>query len=300
MPSLSALRAFSAFADAETMVAAGASLNVSHAAISQQIRALEGVLDLPLLDRSGRSPQLTAEGRQLAEALRQGFGEIARVIEELTGKGSEIPLQVSATPGFAASWLMPRLGGFREQHPGVDLMIDPSPEIKPLRPGGVEAALRYGDGGWAGLDVHLLLPSPIVVVAAPELIGDRRPRCAEDLLQFHWLQEAGTNEASAWFAQRGVEGRSTKGSMSLPGNLLLEAARQGQGVAITSRVLVQQELEAGRLLLLFEEASSRGYYLVTRPGVQRPALRNFCRWIKAEAQNETRNETRKDIPNAAP
>lgn len=118
LPPLAALRAFAAWVDCGSMTAAGAALNVSHAAISQQIRALETHLGLALVDRSSTPPQPTAEGAQLAETARSGFGAMARCVAELTGADAARPLQVTTSPGFAASWLLPRLGQFRAAHSG--------------------------------------------------------------------------------------------------------------------------------------------------------------------------------------
>ncbi len=285
MPPLTALRAFSALAEAGTMVAAGDKLNVSHAAISQQLRGLEERLGLSLLDRSGRTPALTAEGQRLATALEDGFGAIARAIEELTGRDADRPLQVSATPSFASAWLMPRLASFRAAHPQIGLMIDPSAAVKQLVPGRLDVALRYGTGEWPGVDAELLVRSPIIVVAATELVSDTRVDGPADLRNFQWFQELGTNESTDWFARFGLEHDPARGITALPGNLMLEAARQGQGVAITAKVFVEADIAAGRLRLLFEDSQTKGYYLVTRPGVQRPAVRDFVQWLRREAKS---------------
>ncbi|WP_037371083.1 LysR family transcriptional regulator [Salipiger mucosus] len=283
LPPLSALRAFAAYAETASVARAGAALNVSHAAISQQIRNLESHLGITLLDRSGRQMQLTSEGQRLADALREGFGTMARTLDELTGRDADRPIMVSATPGFASSWLMPRLVHFRAANPEISLMIDPSAEVKPLAPGGIDLALRYGSGQWPGLESELLVSSPIAVVAAPSLVGERDIDSLSELRDYHWLQEMGTNEATEWFARFGVEHDRRRGISSLPGNLMIEAARQGHGVAITARVFVDEDIAAGRLRLIYEDTRKKGYWLVMRPGVMRPALRRFITWLRREA-----------------
>ena len=167
LPPLSALRAFAAYAETGAVQKAGDKLNVSHAAISQQIRNLENHLGLRLLDRSGRSASLTEEGRALASALETGFGEIARTVAQLTGSEQARPLHVSTTPSFAANWLMPRLADFRSRHPEIDIVIDPNPALCDPTPGGVDIAIRYGNGHWPGMEARLLIPSAMAVVAAP-------------------------------------------------------------------------------------------------------------------------------------
>ena len=109
LPPLTALRALAAYADTGSMAEAGARLNVSHAAISQQIRALEENLGVALLDRQARSGALTPEGRALAEAALTGFADMASLAAELSGRDEERPIQISTTPSFASYWLMPSL-----------------------------------------------------------------------------------------------------------------------------------------------------------------------------------------------
>lgn len=286
LPPLTALRAFAAFAEAGNMAAAGAALNVSHAAISQQIRALEDDLNVALVDRTGRRAELTEEGRALSDALVEGFGAIGRAVDALTGRDAARPLQVTATPTFAANWLMPRLAGFRAAYPDVGLMIDASAAVQPLGPGGIDLALRYGSGDWPGLEATLLVESAIVVVAAPALLGDARISAPDQLADFPWLQELGSNEASHWLLEHGVNRSAGFGMTELPGNLMLEGARLGQGVAITAEVSVTSDIAAGRLRVLFRDDQRDGYWIVTRPGVQRPALKALIRWLKAEASRE--------------
>ncbi|MDA7427368.1 LysR family transcriptional regulator [Primorskyibacter aestuariivivens] len=283
LPPLAALRAFAAYAETGSVQKAGAALNVSHAAISQQIRNLESHLGLTLLDRSGRAARLTHEGRQLAEALADGLGTIAARVAELTGADAARPLHVSTTPSFASNWLMPRLAGFRSLHPDIDIMIDPNPALTNPQPGGIDVAIRFGAGRWPGLEAELLLPTSIAVVAATDLIGTHPADCAEDLMRFPWLQELGTSESTAWLRNQGVTEARTAGLVHLPGSLTLEAARQGQGILVTAKEWVLGDIAAGRLRLLFEDPPGKGYHIVTAPGVPRPPLRDFLRWLRRQA-----------------
>ncbi|WP_417206521.1 LysR substrate-binding domain-containing protein [Antarctobacter sp.] len=284
LPPLSSLRAFSAYAQTRSVSSAGVALNVSHAAISQQMRALETHLGVALLDRAGRKLALTPEGETLARSLTEAFGDIAQTIEALTGADASRPLQISVTPTFAAAWLMPRLTAFREAHPDINLMIDPTAKVQTLEPGGIDMALRYGDGSWPGLLAEPLIRSPIVVVAAPDLVGDRPITSPSDLRDYHWLQELGTNEATDWFAQNGVDRDAGRGFTAMPGNMMLEAARAGQGIAIVAGVFVEPDIRAGRLRKLFEDNKEKGYHIVTRPGIPRPPLKAFLSWLRREAR----------------
>ncbi len=280
MPPLAALRAFAAFAERGTLVGAGGTLGVSHAAVSQQIRSLEDHLGQPLVDRTGRKLELTEAGAVLAQACSEGFGNIARTVEDITGVSDARAVHVSTTPTFAASWLMPRLPAFQAEHPGIKLLIDPSPKLAELSPGGIDLAIRYGVGPWGRYDCQMLLESPIVVVAAPSLIAGRPVATPNDLACLPWLEELGTTESTTWLHRHGVEQGAVGAYMQMPGNLVLDAARGGQGIAVTVRAFVASDIAEGRLVQLFEEPrAGAGYHLVTRAGVMRPGLRTFVRWL---------------------
>lgn len=281
-PALSQLRAFSAFAEASSLEKAGAKIGVTHAAISQQIRALESFLAVPLVDRGGRRLVLTPEGQVLAEALAAGFGQMAAALAQITGADQSAPLRITTTPTFAAGWLMPRLSDFRARHPTIDLAIDPVSENREI---GREAdiGLRYGNGHWPGLEARLVLRSSIVVVAAPSLVPDDAPTDLDHLAGLSWLQELGTSEVTAFMEAQGISRREGAAILSLPGNLMLDAARDGQGVAVIARAFVERDLQAGRLRLLMEDEEREGYFLVHRPGPLRAAQKAFAQWVMRQA-----------------
>ncbi len=298
LPSLGALRAFAALAETGSFASAGAALNVSHAAVSQRVRALEDQLGVQLLDREGRRAVLTPEGARLAAALDAAFGDIRRAVDELTGADATRPLQISATPAFAVSWLMPRLSEFRHEHPEVELMLNPTSQLVELAPGGIDVAIRYGDGDWRGLAVELLVPTTYVMVGAPSLIGDRRISHPRDVLDLPWLQELGTSEMSAWLRTRGVIAPKTENVTHLPGHLVLEGLRDGEGISLTTSAVVERELASGRLTVLFEDPRpDLGYFIVTRPGVMRPPLKAFVAWLRRHAR--PRAETSRNPPHAS-
>lgn len=284
LPPLASLRAFSAFAEKGGVVLAGDALNVSHAAISQQLRALEKHMGVALLVREGKSLALTAEGQQLARALQLGFGSIGAAVEDLMRSGEARPVHVSLTSSFAASWLMPRLPAFQVEHPEINLALDPSPHLVALTPGGVDVAIRYGAGGWPGVETEMLLETPFVIVAAPSLLGDKPSWTPEDLSQLPWLEELGTTEATTWLANRGVDHGPSAGRIALPGNLLLEGLRAGQGVTATVRHFVEGDIRVGRLVELYAEAEGSGYHVLTGKSPLRPAVKTFVRWLKRQAR----------------
>ncbi len=286
LPPLASLRAFSAFAERRNVVEAGAALNVSHAAISQQLKALENHLSVSLVDRAGKSLTLTADGEHLARALHLGFTTIEAAVRDLTRVSEDRPVHVSLTSSFAASWLMPRLPAFRATHPGIDLALDPTPELVELRPGGVDVAIRYGLGGWPGVQSEMLLKTPMVIVAAPDLLGGKTDWTPAELAKLPWLEEIGTTEATTWLEQHGAVPERGAGRIELPGNLLLDGLRAGQGVTVTVRHFVEHDIQAGRIVELYAEPYSGGYHVLTAKTALRPAVKVFVGWLMRMARVE--------------
>ncbi len=292
LPPLAQLRAFAALAEAGGISGADLLLNVSHAAISQQVRALEAHLGLKLVEKQGRGVALTAEGARLGRVVSDGFGAMAREVEALTGADADRPLHVTTTPMFASGWLMPRIADFHARHPETELMVNPSPGLSDPAPGGFDLAIRYGHGDWPGLEAELLVESDFLVMAARRLIGDRPIDSPRDLLGYPWMQELGTNEVADWLASQGGTEARVKSLTHLPGNLLLDGLRAGQGVAATSRTFVEADIARGDLRVLFTDADSgTGYFIVTPPGVLRPKARDFVRWLRRQARSGAREST---------
>lgn len=289
MPPLSMLRAFEAAARHGGFSAAGRELNVTHAAIAQQVRALEERLGLPLMCREGRAVAPTPDGERLAATLREAFDLMREGVGALVAGAADRPVQVTMTTGFAASWLAPRLGSFRAAHPEVELMLNPSIRMVDLARSEFDLAIRYGAGQWPGLEAEPLLVTPKVVVATPGLVGDAAIETPQDLLRFPWIQELGLEEWRVWLTQRGVAMADKRDILHLPGHLAIDALRRGQGIGLTARVLVEDDLRAGRLVALFEDepgAAPTGYWVVRRPGRLRPGARAFVEWVMGEAQAE--------------
>ncbi|MGH8245881.1 MAG: LysR family transcriptional regulator, partial [Gammaproteobacteria bacterium] len=283
MPSLNSLRAFAAVAETRSYSRAGVGLNVSHAAVSQQVKALEARLGVTLVIREGRGIKLTDDGNALARHLARGFAAIREGVEALTGADTARPVQVTMSPAFAVSWLMPRIMDFQHQHPSVMLMLNPTAEVIEPAPGGIDIAIRFGDGDWPGMEVTPFLLPDMVVVAPRELIGKREITDPAILVEMPWLQELGTNEVAEWMERRGVTpGRPLK-ITHMPGNLIMEAVRRGDGLTYTARCFVDKEIRSGRLVELSSENDTGGYYIVTRPGVLRPPVRVFVKWLKHQA-----------------
>lgn len=283
MPPLASLKAFEAAARNRSYSAAGREMNVSHAAVAQQVRALESYLGVRLAERAGRGIAVTAEGALLAESLSRGFGEIASAIRQLGTMAADRPIHVTMTPAFASSWFLPRMPSLNAAHPEITLNVNPTAALVDFASGDVDVAIRYGSGTWPGLESEPLMASDFVIVGTPELVEARWDGTLQGLGRLPWFQEYGTAEVAEWMAGQGLELPPQAQITSLPGHMVMSAVLSGQGIAVLARAFLEDDIAAGRLIALFteEETLGGGYFLVTRPGPKRPTLETFIAWIRA-------------------
>lgn len=281
MPPLSALRAFEATAQGKSFSAAARALNVTHAAVAQQVRSLEAHLGTALVVRDGRALGLTAEGAELAAALTDGFGLIQTGVEAAQAGGANRPLVVTLTPSFALQWLMPRMGDFWRRLPDLAVTLQPDHRIIDLRREGVDIAIRYGNGDWPGNSAERLVSARYVVVASPSLLGDRTALSVAQMQEMPWILEDGWPEQISWLAAIGLDPAKLNVTQMPTEELALSAARQGYGLYVENEALLSDDIGGGRLLqLAVSDDDALAYYIVTPAGPQRTAARQFIRWLK--------------------
>lgn len=281
-PSLASLRAFDAAASHSSFSGAARALNVTHAAIAQQVRALEEELGTELMFREGRGLALTPEGARLAQAVGEGFKAIETALSELRSAAPGAPIRVSLTPAFAAQWLMPRLGRFWADHPDIAISLHPDKRLVDLRREGIDLGIRYGSGKWPGVEAEFLTTSNYVIVAAPGLLQGRTGLTVEEMSAMDWVIEPDWPEGLAWLRGHGLKPDAMNITYIPTEELALSAARQGYGLHVEAEALVEADLQAGTLVRLGTiRDDSLGYYMVTRPGPRRPELSVFMKWLRA-------------------
>lgn len=281
MPPLSALRAFEATAKTKSFSAAARGLNVTHAAVAQQVRSLEAHLGTALVVRDGRALGLTAEGVSLAAALTDGFRLIQGGVEAARAGGASRPLVVTLTPSFAQQWLMPRMGDFWRRLPDLALTLQPDQRILDLRREGVDIAIRYGDGNWPGNTAERLVAARYVVVAAPSLLAGRTALSVAQMQDMPWILETDWPEQTSWLAAIGLDPSKLNVTRMPTEELALSAARQGYGLYVENEALMAEDIRSGRLFqLAVSNDDTLAYYIVTPAGPQRAAARQFIRWLK--------------------
>ena len=287
IPSLNSLKAFSALAETNSYSKAAVQLNVTHAAVRQQVKALEEYVGQSLAFRQGRGVRLTSEGVALARNLEDAFRAIERGIEKLTGAEVSRSVQVTTSPAFAVEWLMPRIAEFQLRHPDITLMLNPTADVIDLKPGGIDVAVRYRHRDRLDKNVASILVSDMVVLGAVSLLEGRQYEEPSTLVDLPWLQELNTNEVAEWFNRRGVSLSRPLIISQMPGNLIMQAVRRGDGISYTARGFFQHDIESGRMRVLHSEPASGIYYIETNPGASRPAVTKFLSWLKSKEEMAT-------------
>jgi len=260
LPSLTSLRAFEAAARLGSFKKAAEELSVTATAISHRIRALEAHLEALLFVRKVRAVALTSEGLTLYEAVRSGFDIIASGVERVRKPG-RASVTLSATPAFAAKWLVPRLAAFQAEYPHIDIRVHASNEPVNLDGGAADLAIRYGPDRLAGTNgAVLLLEDSFAPVVSPAMLATLGPDIGRwPLIHFDWFRPPPIDLSwRAWAHAAGMtEPRELGGIRYSEESHAIQAAIAGQGVALLSLVLVDEELNLG-LLKPVGEAVLRG------------------------------------------
>jgi len=287
-PPLETFRFFEAAARHLNFTHAAAEMNVTHGAVSQRIKRLEEHLGMSLFRRSGRRMLLTAEGRLLLERVRNAMGEIAQGVEAIrSGRGDRI-LTVSVVPGFATYWLLPRLAGFIERHPDIEVNLRVSFSLANFESDGVDMAVRFGSGKWPGLKSIKLYDEELVTVCSPAFRGGRLPRTPDELLKTPLLHDE-RQPWSLWFDAVGLDYRGAgRGQRFEEHSLLLAAAIGGLGVALARASFVKGDLESGRLVELFPQrvrAKTSCYIVYPRGSESLEKVQAFQEWLLGQVRS---------------
>ncbi|CAN7556400.1 LysR family transcriptional regulator [Trinickia sp. LjRoot230] len=280
---LNALRAFESAARHLSFTRAARELNVTQAAVSQQVRVLEERLGTALFKRLPRGLGMTDEGLALMPVLSDAFGRIDAVLRQFEGGHFHEVLTVGVVGTFAVGWLMPRLNRFRAAHPFVELRLLTHNNLVDVAAEGFDCAIRFGDGTWPGMQAAALVAAPLGVLCAPEVAA--RLRTPRDLGNETLLRSYRVDEWTRWFTAAGIEARAIRGPVFDSSRLMVEAAMQGAGVALAPVCMFERELHAGRLARAFDIEVDTGSYWLTWLKSKRmtPAMQAFKSWIVDQA-----------------
>jgi len=313
LPGLAAFRTFEAAARHRSFSRAADELNVTPAAVSFQVRDLETQLNLRLFDRSGRGVSLTEAGEILRDSTASALDDLERAIERARNLKGQTRINVTATPSFAMKWLVPRLNRFMVRFPEVDVRVDMSRVLVEFAQGDMDLAIRFGTGKHPGLRCDRLLRESLVPVCSPHFLKTMGPfRQPRDFLRVPLIQSDFRAYGEVWptwqmwFELAGLPQTDPKPALRFNQSVLsIQAALDGQGVALADTSLVEFDLASGRLVKPFDlpipSPAKFAYWIVMpfrRP--ERPIVETFRSWLLEEAADLSRpskpgNRTSREI-----
>lgn len=295
---LNALRAFEAAARHLSFAKAADELSVTPAAVSHQVRKLEDYLGIQLFRRLPRGLLLNDEGQIFAADLADVFVSLNKVVERTMSAPAQSELTISVAPMFAIKWLVPRLQGFADTYPDIDVRMSSSIDVVDFQRSGFDAAIRLGRGQYPGLVAERLFDETLTPMCSPRLLeglvspDDLRDRVLlhDDSMAFHpdaptwetWLEAAGAGQIDPSRGPRFSQPEHT-----------LQAAIDGIGVVLGWRNLAAADLAAGRLVEPFQLSLSLdfSFYLVY-PEIyaDRRKIMKFRSWLLSEVADDRRSQ----------
>jgi DNA-binding transcriptional LysR family regulator len=290
LPRMSRLRMFESAARHRSFTKAGAELGVTQAAVSQQVRALEAELGVGLFERQHRGLTLTQEGHRLLRSIATAFDQIADTVEQIREPNQSSSVSVGVTFSVGTFWMLPRLADFQNSFPDIDINLIATDEGFDRIADEAEVGLAYGDGVWPGYEATLVRTSSVFPVCSPRYQQEHPEIDSPDALlqamllstedgrygRFNWPQ---------WFSELGLDASRMKPSTRFSSySLVVQAACDGQGVALGWSLLADDMLADGRLVrpMATTVTAPKSFYLLRRPSRSGPATQLFIEWISAQ------------------
>lgn len=291
LPPLLLLRAFEAAARTSSFTAAAKELNITQAAVSYQVRALEDHLGFALFERKPRGVKLTAMGVAYLAPVRKAFDDLAISTVGLFGSRARVHIQVQAPVSFAALWLAPRLPGFIAAYPNIEVRLSSTVWETAVPDEATDLEIRYGDGRFQGYVAMPLLNQDLVIACSRTLL--ERATAQVDLAalvqnrmiqimghEAHWLRVMSALRIGDIDAIAGPTVDTTIAA--------LEMAASGAGHVLTHPLFMPAYLQTGRLVLPSDQtfADPQSFYIVVpdRPQRTRREVHVFQEWLKREAE----------------
>lgn len=286
IPPLSCLRSFEAVSRLGSVTLAASELHVTHSAISQQLKVLEDLLGITLFVREGRGLRVTEDGRLYSLQVRESLRNIADATRQVQAQPKASELVVAVMPSFGFSWLLPRIPRFQARYPHITVRLQASLAVSNLNQETVDVGVRMGRGDWEGAHKRLMFHDELIVVASPRFNGGQLPRTPVEIIASPIIFTM--DSWQPWCEAAGLGAQVTrKGLCSNDSNLVLEAVRLCQGVAMVRRSLVHDAIVRGELVQLSEHAAPYPYpYWLLLPDRERAEVnrQQFAEWLCEEVE----------------
>lgn len=293
LPSLHALAAFEAVARHQSFARAAEELCVTQSAVSHRIRALEEQFGARFVLRGKHPVMLTPQGTHFLGAVIDALSTLESACARLADTRRIVKLSVG--PAFARNWLVKRLGAFFRLHDEIDLEVNAvklaqTSKLACLKTGEADVAIRYGaESDWPGFQCVELMRSEVFPVCSPEYASQMSDATHTTSLLDATLLRSPRQPWERWFRAAGMScDEPRQGPLYSDAALMLDAAAQGQGVALARSALVEHDLATGRLVRLFDVGvpAEFAYYAICRPEVARRAeVASFMDWLTMHARS---------------
>lgn len=284
LPPLNSLKCFEVAGRLLSFTRAAKELNVTQAAVSHQIKVLEEDLGVSLFVRHPRRLALTEQGKALLPEVMEAFDKVSSAVSALSKEQTSNMISVRLAPSFAAKWLSPRLKYFWHQYPEIDLCLYHAHPAVDFGQEEIDIAVTYGKGDWPGVVAEPLISLDFFPVCPPSFLENDKPLTDMDNLRYYTLLHDANYECwNDWIKLAGIEDiNAKKGTIIDDTNVLIQAAVDGQGVALGSATFVGDLLESGRLVKPFDITLSNdfAYYVVyPQAHLKNPAVKAFKDWL---------------------
>lgn len=288
IPDIATLQAFECAARHGSFTQAANELNLTQSAVSRQIKDLENQIGVLLFERIRQRILLSDAGRKFLPEVRRLLNQTEdTMLRAMASAQSSASLSIATLPTFGSRWLMPRLPKFLEKHPDLSINIASRSAVFDFEEQPFDMAIHYGKPVWAHAICTYLCSEVIVPVASPSFLAGRKldePVLLEEEALLHlatrpkmWAQ---------WFENCGIEAKSAyRGHRFDQFSMVIVGAMAGMGVALLPVYLIEQELENGQLIRLFDHSmrTENNYYLVVPEGkLENPMIQTFSHWITGE------------------
>jgi len=295
LPSTKSLVAFQVSAQYLSFTQAAKILHLTQEAISQQVQGLERLLGVKLFFRLKQRLQLTEQGKHYLTFVNDALAGLNKGAESLLEQCRTGVLTVSVSPNFASKWLVHRLGDFITKHPDIELRVSATMKHIDLAFSDVDVAIRHGNNDWPDLDVTRLCEEHNLVVCSLAYFQRNKHllKNAADLVNIPLLHDNSRQDWQRWFALTGVDTHINSVCYSGPQfdqtSMVLDAALEGQGVALTRSALARRDLLSARLITLFDVSMPApfSYYIVhNKDAVNVEKIQRFKQWLLAQVHEE--------------
>ncbi|MFC4698573.1 LysR substrate-binding domain-containing protein [Glaciecola siphonariae] len=286
LPPLKSLQYFMLAGKLSSFKRAASELNISQAAVSQQIKQLESYLGLSLFERNNRETKLTVHGARLLPYIEEGFLQWQRGLASITDDNQTKVLRISAIHSFTSIFLLPRLPQFQKAHPELMVQIAPSNDLVDFKNDEIDLAIRMGSGNYQGLHEKKIMSDHLIFVVSPDLLEGRSNADAKYIFSLPWIEDPskGTHDVlDEACSQFHINKQSlTPTIRSNNSMMLIENALAGRGFTLVNKGLVTQYLASGELVqvLGFEAVSPWSLYLVApKQNFEWKKVKAFEQWL---------------------